>query len=146
MSTPAANITAASPMPRPATNPRDLAAARYVDAKRREEKAKEDRLQAEADICELFGVKPEGSQTESTEFFKVTTTGNMTRSFDADMWDAIAKSIPKAIRDKVVRTKVEPSLTELRKVQESNPDVYAVISKALTVKPAKASVKVEILA
>jgi DNA-binding TFAR19-related protein (PDSD5 family) len=139
--------TVRSEMPAsPPTSDRDRIASQYIEAKRREEKAKADRLAAEEKLCELFGVKPEGSQTVSTDFFKVTTTGNMTRSIDADRFAEIAKTIPKAIRDRVIRTKVEPNLTELRKLEESNPDVYRALAAALTVKPAKASVKVEIIA
>src|SRR5579859_5924555 len=54
-----------------AESDRDAAARRYIEAKRKEEAAKLERLAAEAEILRLFGAKEEGSQTVKSELFAV---------------------------------------------------------------------------
>lgn len=126
----------------PQMSERDIAAQEWHDAKRREDKAKEDRLVAEAKIVMLFGAKPEGSQTVKTDFFKVETTGNVTRSIDDAAFLAIKSQLPKNVRDACIKTTYEPRVGGIKELKVSNPDLYVVLAQCVTSKPAKTSVKV----
>jgi hypothetical protein len=120
----------------------DVAAQEWLDAKAREDKAKQDRLAAEEKIITLFGAKPEGSKTEKTDFFKVETTGNVTRSVDQSAIGLMKKSLPKKLFESVFKVKYDLSVSGVKKLQQENPELYVVVSACVTSKPAKASVKV----
>jgi hypothetical protein len=115
----------------------DSAVLMLVKAKRDENTAKAQRLVAEALLVKLVGHKEEGAHSHSTALFKVTTTGSLTRSVDAEALAAIKAEIPEHVYESVFKFKPDVALTALREVQEKNPDLYAVIAQCLTIKPAK---------
>jgi hypothetical protein len=86
-------------------------------------------------------MKAEGSQTHDAGTYKITVTSSMTRKLDEKKWKDIEDSIPEDLRP--VNYKPSIDLKGIRYLQENYPDTYAIIAKALTVKPAKPSVKVE---
>lgn len=121
-------------------------AAQYLrECKAAEEGAKAARIAAEDALIALVGCKTEGSTTIKTGYFAVKTTGKLTCSLDVPTFESIKDQIPEGIRDRLVRYKPELSLTELRHVESDEPQIYSVLAQALTIKPAKASVSVDVL-
>lgn len=134
-----------SAQPQPQPTEIDIAAQALRDAKRSEEDARIARLVAEEDLITLIGVKAEGTTTVKTEFFKVSTVGKLTRSLDEAAFRAIADDIPAAFRDRLVRWKPELVAAEVRHIEHNEPEIYRVLAQALTVKPAKPAVSVELI-
>lgn len=135
-------MTATMPLP----SAIDHAAQHLRECKQAEDTAKAARIAAEDALIALVGCKTEGSTTIKTAYFAVKTIGKLTRSLDVPAFESIKTQIPEAIRDRLVRYKPELSLTELRHIESDEPEIYAVLTQALTIKPAKASVSVEVLA
>lgn len=123
-------------------NPLDRVAAQLRLAKEREAEATAARLVAEQEVIALMGVKEEGTFVQKGDFFKVTTVGKLNRTLDAEAFEAIKPSIPHSIRDRLVRNKPEIVLSELRYIENNEPEIYKIFSQALTVKPAKPAVSV----
>lgn len=123
----------------------DIAAQNLRECKVTEDAARRARIAAEEAVLAIAGCKSEGSTTTKTAFFKVTTTGKLTRSIEPDTWEAVKSEIPEAIRDRLVRYKPDLVLSELRYIESDEPEIYAVFAQALTIKPAKASVSVDVL-
>lgn len=88
--------------------------------------------------CEL-----EGSLTTASAFYKITTTGKLTRTIEADKIGALRAVIPAAIFYRVIRLKPDLSLRDLRYLEDNEPEYYRAFAEAITTKPAKTSVKVE---
>ena len=129
--------------PAVALSPIDQAAMNLADAKRAEDEARAHRVECEEAIIALVGVKQEGSMTHKTDLFKITTTGRLTRSLDHPAWNVIAPTLPADVRDRVVNWKPELSLAALRDIETHNPNVYARLAQAITIKPAKSAVTVD---
>jgi hypothetical protein len=114
-----------------------------VDAKRREDAAKAERLACEELVCELQPHKPEGSTTAEAGDFKVTLTASMTYKVEdleamrniTREWDA--NLVP-------LKTKTEADPTGCKWLRENRPELWGQLAKVITVKPAKTSVKVGI--
>ncbi len=87
--------------------------------------------------------KLEGSETTSTEFFRITTTGKLTRALDEEALCLVRSRIPEGIFDRVIRYKPELILRDLRYVEANEPDVYRLFADAITTKPAKTTLKIE---
>lgn len=119
------------------------AVAALVEAKRREDAAKAERLACEDLVCQLQEHKPEGSTTVQAGDYKVTLTGSFTYKLeDLDAlrditrdWDA--NLVP-------VKTKTEADATGCKWLRENRPELWGQLAKVITVKPAKTAVKVAI--
>jgi hypothetical protein len=138
------NITALKT--KPASSAPDIIGLteQYISAKAHLKTAQEIAAQAEAELLAAIGHKPEGSLTVTVnDTWKVTTTGKMNRTLDAKAWETIKAKIPAPLANRLVRYKPEISLTELRYIEINEPAYFGLISQALTVKPAKASVTVK---
>ena len=120
--------------------PIDLLAFELKKAKELEASAREKRVQIENQIIEAAGIKEEGSTTTNGNFFKVTTTGKLTRKLDEKAWRTIAGQFGD---DAPVRTKVEVDTRKLKKLAVDNPQLFQLALFAITTKPAKGAVKVE---
>jgi hypothetical protein len=131
-------------LPFPGTKPTLAeAVAALVEAKRREDAAKAERLACEELICQLQEHKPEGSTTVAAGDYKVTITGSMAykvedlealRNITRD-WDA--NIVP-------LKTKTELDATGCKWLRENRPELWGQLAKVVTVKPAKTAVKVGI--
>jgi hypothetical protein len=121
----------------------DVLALRWLEAKRAEHNAQKERIAIEAQICASVGLKDEGSTTLKTDCFKVTTTGKINRSVDVEELIKVAAQLPAPIVDRLIRHKAEVVVSELRYVQENEPEAYKLIARFLTAKPAKPAVAVE---
>lgn len=113
----------------------------FIAAKRDEEAAKKRRIECEERILALAPPKEEGAQTVEVAGFKVTTTGSLTYSLDdvealreiTRTWDS--NLVP-------LKTKTELDSTGAKYLRRERPELWNQIARVITVKPAKASVKV----
>lgn len=119
----------------------DTLSAAWMNAKKAEKKANEERVQIEEKIIALIGSKEEGSTTAKTDFFKVTTTGALDRKIDDDR--ALFEELPEEFAKRLLKWKADLSITELRYLQNNEPAIYKIVEKHLTTKPRKVGVKVE---
>lgn len=99
--------------------------------------------QAETALLAAVPAKLEGSQTTEFDFYRVTTTGKLTRTLDAAKLGELRAVIPPAIYSRVIKLKPDLSLRDLRYMEDNEPEYYRAFASAITTKPAKTSVKVE---
>jgi hypothetical protein len=123
----------------------DLACQALREAKDEEDKARNARLDAEERILSLVGVKEEGTTTVKTEWFKASTVGNLTRTLLVDELPKVQGLIDQRIYEQVIKYEPKLSVSGLKAVATANPDAYRVLLSAVTTRPAKATVKVEVL-
>ena len=117
-------------------------AEKWLAAKQAEEVAKNLRLSIEKDLLEVIPAREEGSQTtELANGMRVKTTGKMTYKADIDLLKAMTSSWPEEVRP--IRAKLEVDEPLLRAIRIDRPDLWAVLSTAVTVKPAKTYIVVE---
>jgi len=118
-------------------------AARWSTAKQAEESGRLARLEIEALILEQADVKqkPDGSCTTDTGAFKVTVTHKTNLSLDADKWAEIRDQISPELLS-VVNYKPALDPKGVKWVRENNAAQYAILSQAITAKPAKPGVRV----
>lgn len=112
-------------------------------AKAAEVLASKDRIKLEEQIVERLGAKPEGATThELTNGFKVTVTGKMTYKADMEMLMQLASALPPNMRP----IKVEPKLDETgaKYLRNNEPEVWAMLAPAITIKPAKTSIEIKV--
>lgn len=113
----------------------------WRDAKRREETARAERLEAELHIAAMLPSDIESTASEKTGLYKVSVSYGLTRKVDADMLKAAWPSLKPEQQD-AFRWKPEVSLTGLRKLEGQ---LYNEVAGMITATPAKPSVKVEVL-
>ena len=116
-------------------------ASDWREAKRKEEAARDERVEIEERIVELTGHKEEGSETHKAGEYKVTVTGKLTRKLDAEAWAQIEARIPEELRPVSYVPKLETK--GLRYLEEKEPDVYRMVAQAIETKPAKTAVQVK---
>jgi len=120
--------------------PIDLLAFELKKAKELEASARDKRVQIENLIIEAAGIKEEGSTTTNGNFFKVTTTGKLTRKLDEKVWRSIAGQFN---GEAPIRTKLDVDTRKLKKLAVDNPELFQLALSAITTKPAKGAVKIE---
>lgn len=113
----------------------------YQEAQEDEKRAKARRLEIEGLIVAISDVQYEGASVTKTRYYKCTCTGKLNRKLDVETWENIRDQIPEDLRP--VKTTLD--LPKLRAIEKENPDVFKVVANAISSKPAKVSVKVEIL-
>ena len=114
----------------------DLFAARAT-----EKEANERRVALEEELIALLGAKEEGAQTHAVGDYKITITGKLIRKIDWDMYDeSIAAKIPESLQP--VKVKRELDDTGVKYLANNEPQIYKLLAKALTVKPAKTNVTI----
>ena len=110
----------------------------FLIAKSNEDAAREGRIAAEeAIIAKMGNLKLEGTTTKEVENYKVAVTTKLTRTLDYDKY--IALDLPSSLR--FVDFKPTINLTAYRAALLVNPT----IALCVTSKPAKTSVKVEVI-
>lgn len=110
----------------------------FLIAKGIEEAAREGRIAAEeAIIKEMGNLKLEGTTTKEIENYKVSVTTKLTRTLDYDKY--VALGLPKALQ--FVEFKPTINLNAYRVASLAEP----AIALCVTSKPAKTSVKVEVI-
>ena len=118
----------------------DLLAVKLEAIKDAENRLKTQRIRLENDIAGMVATKLEGTDTVKTGLYKIKVTSKITREIDAVEWDLIKGDIPDYLSPVVMK----PSLVmkKYRAIEEANPLLFNLISRAITSKPAKASVEV----
>ena len=103
---------------------------------------KKNELILEQAIVDAVGVKCEGSHTKKTQFFKVTTTGKLSRTVDQEKVEALRAMIPAEAFESLFNFKPSLNTKSLRDIKELHPEIYAIIQTAITSKAAKPYIKV----
>lgn len=110
-------------------------------AKLAEKEANERRVALEEELIALVGAKEEGAQTHTIGDFKITITGKLNRKIDWEMFDqSIASKIPESLQP--VKVKRELDETGVKYLANNEPQLYKLLAKALTIKPAKTAVTI----
>lgn len=113
-----------------------------IAAKALESKANKDRVAIEEKIIALIGAKEEGAQTtDLANGMKVTVTGKLSYKADMAVLQEICAKLPEQYRP--IKTEVKLDETGAKFLRANEPAIWAKLSKAITVKPAKTSVEVK---
>lgn len=120
------------------------AAAAWLDAKQAEEAANAKRIDAEQKLTALIEHKTEGATKMEVGLYRITLTGKLTRALEAEKIDALATRIPIPVLQRLVQYKPSLNLKELRYIEANEPQHYRVFAEALTIKPAKTAVSIEL--
>jgi len=116
-------------------------AEELFEARQIEREANERRVQLEEELIAIVGAREEGSKTHTIGNFKVTVTGKLNRKIDWDVFDSsIASQIPESLQP--VKIKRELDETGVKYLANNEPQLYKLLSKALTIKPAKTAVTI----
>jgi len=111
------------------------------EAREAEKKANERRIELEEELIAILGSKEEGAQTHEVGEYNLTITGKLIRSIDWDMYDkSIAAKIPESLQP--VKVKRELDDTGVKYLANNEPQIYRLLAKALSIKPAKTAVKI----
>ena len=120
--------------------PVDLLAFELSKAKKLEASAREKRVQIEEQLIELMGVREEGATTNEGNFFKVTTTGKLTRKLDVKAFNQIAGQLGEHAP---VKTTVSLDVRKCKTLAVEEPALYQLMCETcIETKPAKTSVAV----
>lgn len=122
----------------------DAAVFAFYEAKQAEEQARNHRLHCENRIIELVGVKEEGTQSVKTDQYKISTAVTLTRTLVANYGEAL-DALPAEIFNAIVKHKPQLDVTAFKALATANPEAYRIACGAVIAKPAKPSVKLEIL-
>jgi hypothetical protein len=116
-------------------------AEQWLQAKAREEAARDQRVAVEEELFAFVDSKAEGSATTKLDDFKVTVTCRLNRTVDADGITAIEGLIP--VEYQPLKTKVELDPKGLQWLKDNAPQYYELAARYVTTKPAKPGFKVE---
>ena len=110
-------------------------------AKLAEREANEKRVALEEELIAILGQKEEGAQTHEVGDYKVTITGKLIRKIDWDLYDkSIAAKIPESLQPVKVKRELDDS--GVKYLANNEPQIYRLLAKALTIKPAKTAVNI----
>ena len=111
------------------------------EAREAEKKANERRVELEEELIAILGQKEEGAQTHEVGDYKVTITGKLIRKIDWDLYDkSIAAKIPESLQPVKVKRELDDS--GVKYLANNEPQIYRLLAKALTIKPAKTAVNI----
>jgi len=118
-------------------------------AKRDEDQANIRRVEIEKQMIAVADFKKlEGTESHKSDTKKVTFTAKLKKKLDIKKWLSIKPRIPEALRNVVKETSViEYKLDDkgINYLKNNEPDVFSILSEALTITPVKTAVKVELL-
>lgn len=115
-------------------------ARRIAELKEREDAAKNERTVLENDLAAAIATKEEGTESRTAGKYKITVTSKLNRTLDYPAYQAIENDIPEGVR--CVKFEPKLDLKKLRAMDAVRPGFSAAF---ITTKPAKPSVKVEVL-
>lgn len=108
------------------------------NAKMAEKEAEAKRIALEEELVAVLGKRDEGSKTHTVGDYKVTITGRVSRKIDWEQFDNLSHKIPENLWP-VKRALDE---TGVKYLANNEPQLYKVLSQALTVAPAKTTVSI----
>lgn len=113
-----------------------------IQAKKTEAEANARRVSIEQEIVKITGQKDEGSQTHDLENgMKLTVTGKLSYSADMVLLTQLCQALPADMRPLKVETKLDD--TGCKYLRNNEPETWAMIAPAITVKPAKTSITIK---
>ena len=115
-------------------------------AKTHELHAKEARLAIEEKLVALVEKKEEGTISKKGDYYKLSVTFGIDRKVDPEIARSLADEMDREQYNRVFKWKPEISITELKHLRDNKPEVFRQVSRALTAKPKKPSLKVEEIA
>ena len=115
----------------------------WMNAREAENKAKAIRLDVEERMLAQLVVPEEGSKTINTDAFKIVATQKMSRSLDEDVYKLI--SIPDKFNPISFVSKPKIDDSGCRWLKANKPEIWQELSKALTEKPLKTNIRIEVL-
>jgi hypothetical protein len=118
----------------------DTLAAHYLAAKAAEESAIKARRAIAQQIQALTGWNEEGSKTYTATDFKVVVKQPMNRTMDWKQWEVVKTQIPVDLWP--VETKTVLDEKGAKWLQNNEPQLYAVLATAITIKPGTVQVTV----
>jgi hypothetical protein len=110
-------------------------------AKQLEKDMKQERIRLEQEITAIVATKMEGTDKMAAGKFQVTVASKLTHRLDLREWANIEGSMPEGLSPLVYKPSLD--LKKYRAIETANPALFAMVSRAVTTKPAKALVKVE---
>lgn len=116
-------------------------AAAYAAAKQEEVRAAALRRGLATQIQSVTGWTEEGGKTFTADGWKVVVKQPLIRSMDWAKWDAVKDAIPESLWP----VEMKPALDEkgVKWLQTHEPEIYAALAPALTVKPGAVQVTVQ---
>lgn len=115
-----------------------------LNAKAIEAKATEERIAIETEILEITGIPAEGSQTVDAGEYKCKVDQRIKREIDGKAWLDIGPQIPDILNPISIVEEFKIDSKGVRYLQEKEPGYYKLLCQAMTEKPMKPSVKVEV--
>lgn len=115
----------------------------WLEAKAAEDAARRKRIEIEEALIADLGVREEGAQTHNLDEHKITITGVLSRSLDAEKWEEIKDQIPADVCPVSYAPKLD--ITGVKWVEKNRSDIYQILAHALTIKPGKTQVKVVVI-
>ena len=110
----------------------------WLFTKQKIAKLQKDLKQIEEKLIPFCTTVPEGSRsTDLPGGHKVTVKRGLNRTMNWKAWREIKEQIPKKLHP--VELKEALSVPGLKWLEQNEPDLYAVVAQALTVKPSKPS-------
>ena len=94
-------------------------------------------------LIQAVGVKDEGTQSFNTDNYKISTTGKINRTVDAKKVEEIAQQLPEPLYNRLFKFKPSLDLKEYRYIENNEPQYHKIVSRAVTAKPAKPTLKIE---
>ena len=119
--------------------PVDVLGFELAKAKELEASAREKRVQIEQQLIDAIGAKEEGATTQTGNYFKVTTTGKLTRKLDVQAFNRIAAQLGEHAP---VKTTVSLDVRKLKKLAVDEPALFSMMLDVIETKPAKTAVTV----
>jgi len=124
----------------------DDLATEYLHAKKAVQSAQQRLDDIAGQIVSVVGVKDEGSFSVKGDAHKITTSQTVTRRFTdeklaRDLW----MSLPKDTAEALIQWKPALSVKVYKDLEKYQPETFEKISRVVTSKPGKPSVKVEVL-
>ena len=95
-------------------------------------------------LVDYVGVK-DGTLTMITHVHKVTTVGKLTRTLDDEEWLQVRGEIPEDCQPITETMVLKLDAKAASALENSRPDLYALLCRAITTKPGKPTVKVKAL-
>lgn len=111
--------------------------SQWREAKNAEDLAKKTRLQLESEIEQTVGGFDKGTTNLETEDGKLVISAGFNESWDQDVLQSIAHEIPANLFP--FRYQLKPDNKGVKWIRNNEPEIFAKLEPALTVKPKKPS-------
>ena len=119
------------------------AASRWLELKAIEANAIAERRALEDAMAPLVdNGKEAGTSNAEAGDYKVKVERKLDYKVDMAGLSRVIDKLPEAVRDRLIRTKVEVDVKELKFLRNNEPEIYQIASNAVTVKPARPSFSV----